>query len=298
MRILRQRLTTNWLLLLNAFLFAILVFWSSGISALSGSIIADSESGDEVEIASKFYGSGTPVAHFYKARGTAASPTAAQLRDLLGGIGSRPYTGTTFTTHSTAAIHWIATENTSDTNQGTMIRFLVTPTGTTHTNRITAAEISPEGFLTHKAATAQAYKSNSAGNQTISNATYAAISFDAEEWDNDGIHSTSTNTTRFIAPVAGKYMVTATIGFASNSVGSRIINFRKNGNTTDRYGYQAAPALSGIQSQLTATHTFNLSANDYIEVYAWQDSGGNLAVVSEPATPSGITRMTMQYVGE
>lgn len=104
---------------------------------VSGDIFAEKETGVEVDIASVGY-SVSPVMHGYFANGTKAAPTAVTTGQLLYGIGSRPYDGSAYSAHSTAAIHMIATENHSATNQGTSLGILVTPAGTTEANRKTA----------------------------------------------------------------------------------------------------------------------------------------------------------------
>lgn len=79
-----------------------------------------------------------PVIHGYMANGTKASPTSITSGQLVFGIGARPYAEAGFTAHSTSAIHMVATENHSGTNQGTDFRILVTPLGKTEADRITA----------------------------------------------------------------------------------------------------------------------------------------------------------------
>lgn len=120
---------------------------SSGL-AIVGDVIAERESGDEVDVAARGYGVG-PVMHGYLANGSKASPTAATSGQLLYGLGSRPHTGTGFTPHSTAAIHMIARENITGSAQGTRMAFLVTPNGSTEAARKEAfsleADSSAEG---------------------------------------------------------------------------------------------------------------------------------------------------------
>ena len=54
--------------------------------------------------------------------------------------------------------------------------------------------------------------SNSAS-QSISNATQTTVTFDTEQWDTDGIHSTSSNTGRFTVPAGkgGKWRLSGTL---------------------------------------------------------------------------------------
>jgi len=51
----------------------------------------------------------------------------------------------------------------------------------------------------------QAYKSNGGGDQSVSAATFTTVTFDSETFDSGAIHSTSSNTGRFVAPSDGYY---------------------------------------------------------------------------------------------
>lgn len=73
-------------------------------------------------------GGGTFHANY--ARGTRASPSAAQAGDITGGIGSRPYhSGGAFAVSSPTSIHWVASENHTNTARGSYLRILTTPQG-------------------------------------------------------------------------------------------------------------------------------------------------------------------------
>ncbi|MDX4957229.1 hypothetical protein [Delftia acidovorans] len=99
-----------------------------------------STDGAEIDVSSRGYASG-PVMHGYRANGSKASPTAANNGDLLYGIGSRPYDGTQWSDHSTAAFHWLARENITPTAQGTTLRAVITPLGSAMSARQTAFDL-------------------------------------------------------------------------------------------------------------------------------------------------------------
>jgi hypothetical protein len=61
--------------------------------------------------------------------------------------------------------------------------------------------------------------------------TDVAVSFDAEESDNDGIHDNATNNTRFVCRTAGVYAIHANVTFSANATGARWLQIRKNGST-------------------------------------------------------------------
>ena len=256
-----------------------------------GSIIAEQDGGTEVEISAKGWGA-SAVTHFYRSTGSQASPGAMPSGSLIGGIGARPYVGSDFAAHSTAAIHWIASEDQTPNNNGAWLRFLTTPTGSPWSARQINMQISPSGYLYYKVGSAQVYKSND--NQFLSSGSYEAITFNAPEWDNRSMQHSST---KLIAQQDGVYEVDTTICFATNSNGARIVNFRVNGSSSDRYGYQSTNALSGLSTVISSNTSLKLSKGDYVEVYAYQNSGTSVAVRNE-TNQAGITRFGMRYVGD
>lgn len=112
-------------------------------------------------------------------------------------------------------------------------------------------------------------------NQSINNTTVTAITFDTETFDTDGFHSTVSNTSRITIPSGkgGKYLVFAMGMFVANTTGRREFNFRVNGSS---YSYHTTNALSSGGTWHLVSTVLNLSATDYVELMAWQNSGGAL----------------------
>lgn len=114
------------------------------------------------------------------------------------------------------------------------------------------------------------------GNQSISNATWTALTFDSEVYDTDGMHSTSTNTSRLTCVTAGKYLVHAAVTFAANATGSRWAAIKKNGSF---YANESRPnAGSGSTVVFHIDLLVDLAVNNYVELFVLQTSGGNLDV--------------------
>jgi hypothetical protein len=98
------------------------------------------------------------------------------------------------------------------------------------------------------------------------------LTWDIEEVDTAGIHSTGS---RITPNVAGWYRFTATITFSANTTGRRGIAIYINGGTAT-YGQTVFATGSGnITVTVTATRAAN-GSTDYFEVFAYQDSGGGL----------------------
>ena len=77
-----------------------------------------------------------PVIAGRNARGTVTSPTATQNNDILLRIAGNSYGTTGYASFGDARIDFVATENHSDTNRGSRIRFWNTPTGSNVVNEI------------------------------------------------------------------------------------------------------------------------------------------------------------------
>lgn len=114
-------------------------------------------------------------------------------------------------------------------------------------------------------------------NQTISNNTSTLLTWDTEQFDTDGFHSTTTNTSRITIPSGknGKYNITFSVRWVANTTGRRRIVIRKNG--VDAFnGFEAGQSIDATSN--TGSLVMDLVATDYIELYALQTSGGNLDV--------------------
>lgn len=122
--------------------------------------------------------------------------------------------------------------------------------------------------------------------QSISDSTTTVINWDAEDYDTDTMHSTSTNNERITIVTAGKYWVSAVIQFASNTTGSRIVFLSCNasgggapavGPGTIAYKTIAA-ATGGNATEFAIAGEVMCSVGDYIQVAVWQNSGGSLNI--------------------
>ncbi len=101
-------------------------------------------------------------------------------------------------------------------------------------------------------------------------ATPTTDSYDPKSWFDNA-------NDRITIGQAGFYTISANVGFASNATGRRLVQIYVNGS--DRGGVQVA-ALSGATTILSASTNVYLAVNDYVEVFALQQSGGALNTVS------------------
>lgn len=144
--------------------------------------------------------------------------------------------------------------------------------------------------------------------QTLPDRAWQVISFDNEEYDTAGMHSSSAPT-RVIAPVTGLYQVNAAVVFSWSQrdyyyysySGARALQVRKNANGTvsggtrvglrvedgfarwywSLYDLPAIPGLGNYHDGCEITMDVRLNAGDYLEVLAFQSSGDNAALGNE-----------------
>lgn len=111
---------------------------------------------------------------------------------------------------------------------------------------------------------------------SLSNTTTTLVTWTAETHDVDALHSLVSNTTRLTIPagLAGKYRVSVNGVFDNSATGTRLVRILKNGSSLTRSGGAASSA--GIGLAMNPTWVGDLVAGDYIEVDAYQDSGGAL----------------------
>jgi hypothetical protein len=118
--------------------------------------------------------------------------------------------------------------------------------------------------------------------QGIPNGTDTALTWNQENFDQGGYHSTSSNTSRFTIPSgkAGYYLFNIQTTWGANATGNRVNSLRQNGT-------QKNLAVTGYASNVTITGSYVLNQNwiaygavgDYFEAYAQQSSGGTLNVL-------------------
>jgi len=135
---------------------------------------------------------------------------------------------------------------------------------------------------------------NTAGTtQSISTATWTAITFNAEDFDTDSFHSTSSSTSRITIPAgkAGKYLLTSHVYLDSSSgTGRRFGSFYKNGAEAQVARVEVAVS-TGTYIGMVNTIILNLAVADYVEVYFYQSSGGTLSTAGE------VCSFQAQYLG-
>lgn len=116
--------------------------------------------------------------------------------------------------------------------------------------------------------------------QSVANGTTTSLNAGSENYDNDAMHSTVSQTSRITAQTAGRYEISATVAFAPGT-GRRITSFLVNGTTTldgDSRVSAVTGGAAGVTDRVSINRTVTLAVGDFVEVQVNQNSGGNLDV--------------------
>lgn len=118
---------------------------------------------------------------------------------------------------------------------------------------------------------------HNAGNQAVSTAWLVALSFDSESYDlgTDTEQHATGAPTRLTCRRAGLYSIDGYITYDVNSTGARGALLRRNGSTYI-VGDVCPAAASPDNHRSCVSTSIRLAVGDYIELVAYQTSGGNL----------------------
>jgi hypothetical protein len=112
----------------------------------------------------------------------------------------------------------------------------------------------------------------------IANNTDSALSFDTERFDQGSFHDPSSNSSRLTVPAGegGIYLIGGNVQWEANAANVRQASIRKNGSTVlasvrDNTG-------ASFAHRMTISTLVSLDAADYVELLAFQNSGGNLNI--------------------
>jgi hypothetical protein len=116
--------------------------------------------------------------------------------------------------------------------------------------------------------------------QSIANSTLVATALDTTGVDTYAGHSNSVNNSRYTPTVAGYYLCLGQVGYAVNASVNRLALFYKNGTAVNlgQSGIFTTTAANFAIVPATALIYCN-GSTDYIEIWAYQNSGGALNTV-------------------
>ena len=139
-----------------------------------------------------------------------------------------------------------------------------------HTGGTTAMTIDSTGRILTPAK--PMFDVNKTSEQSVASSTINKITWETENYDVGGGFDLSNN--RFIAPIAGKYFMSAYLTLGTMVAGAGIgLMWYKNGSIF-RHGHHQSTEIN-ITIAMSCSTTFNLAANDYIEIFAFHGSGSS-----------------------
>lgn len=120
--------------------------------------------------------------------------------------------------------------------------------------------------------------------QSIDHLTQTKVNFDTIDNQNGSNYSTADK--RFTAPVDGYYLINTHVYIYS--VEKAEVRIHKNGSIYLRHaGTQASTNVNPNGAELH--HAIKLSAGDYIEIYAYQSSGGTQTIYNSAERPTYLS---------
>jgi hypothetical protein len=124
---------------------------------------------------------------------------------------------------------------------------------------------------------APAFSAYASSSQTISTATFTKILFDTEEFDTNNNFASS----RFTPTVAGYYQVSSNCEWSTGGLTTGVGAFAiyKNGSPFKR-GNQFNLTSAGNVGYGISLLVYCNGSTDYLEIYMYQSSGGNLGSVN------------------
>lgn len=117
-------------------------------------------------------------------------------------------------------------------------------------------------------------------NISVAHNTPQALTFNSERWDVGDLHSTASNTSRLTAPITGLYHIGGSFRFAANAAGQRLIQINLNGTVAIDSRDSGQTPNAAIPPRMGIDTIYRLTRGDYVELVAFQTSGGALNVES------------------
>lgn len=118
-------------------------------------------------------------------------------------------------------------------------------------------------------------------NQSINDVTETSITWNQEDFDTNTMHDNSTNTNRITIQKTGYYLLAATLNFAGHTTDDTLRSFwfyRDNGDAIA--GGSTSQDAGGTDSPLSVTAIYRLTAAQWVEIKAYQNSGVGLNILA------------------
>jgi len=149
---------------------------------------------------------------------------------------------------------------------GTDFQYLI---NTISTSSVVGCKMRVNGIVVIDNACAFMVHKNGVDQTPIANTTFTQVTFSTKEFDQDSIFNTATGK---LTPKAGKYLLSASIGWSGSVDTARYNTLIYKNGAAYRSGIQQAGA-GGQPLDTACCIVVDANGTDYFEVYAWQNSG-------------------------
>jgi hypothetical protein len=228
---------------------------------------------------------------YYDGAAWVASGATGDIEGVTAGVGisGGGTSGTVTVTNSMATAITTAGDTLYGTGSGTFSRLGIGTAG--QVLQVNSGATAPEWATPAGGSTFAGVSLKKSTAQTVSTSTFTALTFDQENYDTNTYHDNSTNNTRITIPSgkAGYYQLSGSVVFGGNATGSRGLELRKNGSSL--YYLFFAPGLAANDAVYAFANAIQLSVADYLEIFVFQSSGGNLPI------EAGATLWQASYLG-
>lgn len=129
---------------------------------------------------------------------------------------------------------------------------------------------------------------NTVVTSVTNNSVATALPWDTETRDTHGWHDNVTNNSRITPNIPGWVEVKSIIHFAGNATGRRSAVLKLNAGTAYYGEIKAATSASGVSAINVREFEVN-GSTDYLQTFAFQDSGGALNTADIVATYFSVT---------
>jgi hypothetical protein len=126
--------------------------------------------------------------------------------------------------------------------------------------------------------------------ETVANNMALVLNWEDAAYDTDSFHDPLVNGSRLTIPSGiSKVQLTAQIRWDSSSTNLREVQFYKNGsNAYTGRAFSRVEAISGATLQTLVSPVLAVTAGDYLEVAAWQNSGSSREVLTHDSCWFGL----------
>jgi len=132
---------------------------------------------------------------------------------------------------------------------------------------------------------------NHSTNQSVPDETVTALLANTEQFDNNSMHSTSSNTSRITIQTDGRYLIFATVRTGSNQTGHRQVQIRANGDQVNSaYNIGRHDAAGDTSTVISGSRALVLSAGDYVECTLEHNAGIDVTTALEEFAAYFMTR--------